>query len=76
VGPARAPKILRRSYWDLDRDPGETDPLQWKEGSAAGRRLLELVASDPDPAGRPQHYRKGELSAENEEILRELGYVR
>jgi arylsulfatase len=75
IGPTAAPRILQRGYWDRESDPGEMRLGPWPDDSAPAQRLLKLVQSDPDPAGRPREYRQGELTAENEEILRMLGYI-
>lgn len=82
-----APNQRRR--FDLASDPGERQPMEWDE--AGGRLgdveagLLDLIARDPDPAGFPQRYERGELLSapkvapdtppEVLEKLRALGYV-
>ncbi len=76
VGGQAAPSVLERGYFHLDRDPGEIRLAAWPEGDGPGARLLELVERDPDPAGRPADYRRGDLTEENAEILRRLGYIR
>jgi arylsulfatase len=76
VGGAPDTRILERGYFHLDRDPGEIRRVPWPRGEGPGTRLLDLVKRDPDPAGRPTAFRRGDLMQENAEILRQLGYVR
>lgn len=71
----KEPRVVQRGYWDLVRDPGETRLQPWPEQHPISAELLDLVASDPDPAGMPQKIRRGVLSKENAEILRALGYI-
>jgi arylsulfatase len=69
-------RILEKGYFHLERDPGEIRREPWPEEGGPGARLLDLVEADPDPAGRPIEYRRGDLTEENAEILRQLGYIR
>jgi arylsulfatase len=69
------PLKLKKGFWDLSADPGETDLRAWEEGEGAGKRLLELIERDPDPAGKPASYRRGSLADEVPDALRALGYL-
>jgi arylsulfatase len=74
-----------RRYYDLATDPHELRARPWSD-AAAGAALLELVRSDPDPAGLPRRFDRGQLidgpkvapgaDAEALAALRALGYVR
>ncbi len=82
-------QVLDRRFYDLAGDPEEMTQISWddREGGAgeAGTRLLELIASDPDPGGLPDAYSAGmrlrapkiapRVSEEDLERLRSLGYV-
>jgi arylsulfatase A-like enzyme len=65
----------RELFFDLSQDPLERAPKAWKGESDAAHQLLELVASDPDPAGIPRDPERGVLQANNPDLLRALGYV-
>jgi arylsulfatase len=79
-------RILEPHSYDLGADPHELAP-QPVEGPPpdAMRALLELVRSDPDPAGVPKEWEKGiqieapkvapRVSEEELERLRGLGYA-
>jgi arylsulfatase A-like enzyme len=79
-------RLLEPHFYDLSTDPLELSP-QPVQGPPpdALRALLELVRSDPDPAGVPQEWEKGirieapkvapRASQEELERLRALGYA-
>ena len=79
-------RIVSRRAYDLAADPGEIDPKPWSRVGVAQSRLLNLVAEDPDPSGRPADLVEGMnpdapkvapgLSEEDRARLRALGYVR
>jgi arylsulfatase A-like enzyme len=64
-----------KRFFDLSRDPLERSPGTWREDSDAGRQLLQLVESDPDPRGISQSPERGLLQANSPDLLRALGYV-
>lgn len=68
-------RVSTRSLYDLNADPGETAALPWRSSSGPGEELLSLVATDPDPGGKPEDPRRGELNANHPALLRLLGYV-
>jgi len=74
VAPGDPPKLVE-SYVDLATDPGEERSSAWAGTPAPATALLDLIARDPAPAGRPLSYRKGMLVAEQADALRKLGYV-
>ena len=83
AGPGRTVRD-RRSY-DLEADPRETRPAEWRTGNPASRALIELVRSDPDPSGIPEQYQKGmqlrapkvapRVDEDTLERLQQLGYA-
>ena len=78
-------EIARRVHFRLDQDPGELSAGPWPEGTPGSARLLERIASDPDPAGIPSEYRSGirltapkvapNLNEAQLEKLKHLGYA-
>jgi arylsulfatase len=70
------PLKLKKGFWDLSTDPGETDLRAWEEDEGPGKQLLELIEQDPDPAGKPASYRRGSLTDEFPDALRALGYLK
>lgn len=71
---AKGDRVRRKRSYDLVADPRERKPLPWRDASP-GRRLLELVHADPDPAGLPAEVERGTLVEENQQLLKGLGYV-
>jgi arylsulfatase A-like enzyme len=69
------PLVQRKRGFDLAADPGEHRPRAWSDAEP-GRRLLDLVHEDPDPAGLPEHVERGRLVEENPMLLMALGYAR
>jgi arylsulfatase A-like enzyme len=67
-------RVAAQHTFDLAADPGERTPRRWRN-DPVGRRLLELVETDPDPAGWPAHPQQGRLKTQNKQLLRALGYV-
>jgi arylsulfatase len=74
ISPGR-PLRLKKGFWDLSTDPGETNFRAWEEGEGPGKHLLELIERDPDPAGKPTSYRHGSLAEDLPDALRALGYL-
>jgi arylsulfatase A-like enzyme len=75
-----------RSVFDLARDPLELSPRPWgPEDEITAAHLLELIESDPDPAGVPAEFEQGrrlegpkirpDLDEEARARLRALGYL-
>ncbi len=77
-------RMQERRHYDLEADPGEQQPGNWKN-AAAPPELHSWIQSDPDPAGIPSSYRQGmkvtspkvapDLDQETLERLQALGYV-
>ena len=79
------PRIVEYRYYDLDTDECELHSQAWPSDDRASR-LLQLIETDPDPAGVPIQLSRGlQLSApkvapgldeDTLRRLRSLGYVR
>lgn len=67
-------RVRKKRSYDLATDPAERRPQPWRD-APAGRRLLELVRTDPDPAGLPSKAEHGTLVQDNPQLLKALGYV-
>jgi len=78
--------ILEQRSYDLSADPHELSPGAPADAPGLLRDLLELVRTDPDPAGVPEQYQEGitltapkvapGVSPEELERLKALGYAK
>jgi arylsulfatase A-like enzyme len=78
-------KLARRLHQSVDEEGAGAGRTPWDDSNPGARALLELVESDPDPAGVPRSYERGEaikspkvdprIGSETLEKLRSLGYA-
>jgi len=74
-----------RRHQSVDEEGGDAPMLAWTDSDPEAKQLLELVETDPDPAGVPRGYAEGvrieapkvdpRVDAETLEKLRTLGYA-
>jgi len=78
-------KLARRLHQSVDEEGAGAGRTPWDDSNPGARALLDLVESDPDPAGVPSSYGRGEaikspkvdprIGSETLEKLRGLGYA-